>query len=199
MDVKAKRDEWEIACQQVLLQDSSVFSIQWMVVPRGCTATLTPPFLLDKYLAHIRRFTCALIRPAKTAQGIEFRLFVTGLSLISFCLPSCRKDETGEALALDICGGLLVQRQEPRKGELSFQCVAVPEGVKITLQLSDYSPLLLGGCKPSKLRKLLYRLTQAYIHKIVTVKFLARIYRELTGQDVCVRVARVKAREGEET
>lgn len=199
MDVKAKREEKEIACQQVLLQDSSVFSIQWMVVPRDCTATLTPPFLLEKYLVHVRRFTCALIRPTKTARGIEFRLAGTGLSLISFCMPSWRKDETGKALTLDICGGLLVQRQAPRKGELSFQCNVVPEGIKLTLKLSDYSPLLLGSRKPSMFGKWLYRLTQAHMHKIVTIKFLARLYYELTGKDVCIRVAQVQVRDGEET
>lgn len=189
----------EIACQQVLIEDYSVFSIQWMEVPGEYASTLTPSFLLEKYLAHIRRFTFSLIRPTRTEQRIEFRLFTTKISLISFWLPSSRRDNPGESLTLDICGGLLVQPQESCKGELSFICEVVAEGVKTTLQLSDYHPLLLGSRKPSKFRKCLYRLTQAYIHKIVTIKFLARLYHELTGKNVCIRVAQVKVKEGEET
>jgi hypothetical protein len=69
--------------------------------------------------------------------------------------------------------------------------------VRIGLRLSDYCPLLLGSRTPSLLHKWFYRLTQAAIHKIVTVRFLVRLYRERAGKNACCRVVRVNVRDGE--
>ena len=71
-------------------------------------------------------------------------------------------------------------------------------GVKVTLQLSDYFPRLLGSRTPSLPRKWLYRLTQALIHRIVTVRFLARLYRELEGEKVRFRTVKVYVQSGED-
>ena len=40
----------EIACQQVLVEDSSVFSIQWSVFPACLATELSPETLLSRYL-----------------------------------------------------------------------------------------------------------------------------------------------------
>lgn len=128
----------EIVCRQVLLGDSSVFSTQWSIFPREIASGLTPRALLDRYLSYIRRATLSIVRPVASENGIEFRLLTTRRSLISFLNPS----EAGDTVAMRICGGLLVQRHLCDRGELRFMVEAVPGGTRVTLQLSDYFPLL---------------------------------------------------------
>lgn len=182
----------EIACQQVLVEDSSVFSIQWSIFPAQIAAALTPRHLLDRYLSYIRRATHSAIRPSESATGIEFRLLGSDWSLISFLPP-----EVGEtALILRICGGLLVQPHQCHRGEMRFSVEPTAEGLKISLQLSDYCPLILGSSSPSTVRRWLYRLTQAAIHRLVTVRFLVMLYRDLAGSASRVRIVNVNVRDG---
>lgn len=182
----------EIACQQVLVEDSSVFSVQWSLFPAQIAAGLTAHHLLDRYLAYIRRATLTAIRPSGSETGVEFRLLGSRLSLISFLPP-----EAGDgAVTLRICGGLLVQSRQCDRGELRFTVEPTPEGVKASLQLSDYCPLILGGAAPSPVRRWLYRLTQAAIHRLVTIRFLTLLYRDLAGSSAAVRVVDVNVRNG---
>jgi hypothetical protein len=190
--------EQEIACQQVLMEDSSVFSVQWTTVSERLAAGVPPDLLFDRYLAYIRRFTLSLIRPQVMGDGVEFRLLGLPISLISFTAPVRRKDERGSSLSLAICGGVLVQSDQCGRGDLSFLVEEEDGMVRLTLRLVDFCPLLLGSASPSPMRKLLYRFTQAYIHKVVTVRFLARFYRELAGHSACVRIVPVRVRQGEE-
>ncbi len=187
-----KAEEQQIACQQVLVEDSSVFSVQWSDFPAAISTGLTPKGVLERYLAYLRYATLTAIRPTRTPDGIEFRLAGSRLSLITF-LPS---DDSSDMVALRICGGLLVQRQQCHRGELLFTVNPVPGGVRICLQLSDYCPLLLGSLEPSPLRRWLYRLTQAAIHRLVTVRFLVLLYRELSGGRPAVRVVKAAVRDG---
>jgi hypothetical protein len=182
----------EIACQQVLVEDSSVFSIQWSVFPAPLAARLTPEMLLNRYLAYIRRCTATIIRPYFSASDIRFRLLGSRWSLISFRAP----DEEQQAVVLRICGGLLVQPGHCERGELRFGIKEEPDGIRVSLELSGYCPLILGTPSPSTFRRLLYRLSQAAIHRLVTVRFLALIYRELAGSAARVRVVDVKVRAG---
>jgi len=191
--MRKDRHSQEIACQQVLLEDCSVFSVQWSTFPHGIAEGLTPRHLLERYLAHIRRATLSAIRPAQSSEGIEFRLLGSRLSLISFLPP----EEGPAGLTLRICGGLLVQSRHCHRGELLFTVQPTQEGIKACLQLSDYCPLILGSSTPSRLRRWLYRLTQAAIHRLVTIRFLVLIYRELAGSAAPVRVLKVNLRQGE--
>lgn len=184
--------EQEIACQQVLVEDSSVFSVQWSDYPAAISTGLTPEGVLDRYLSYLRRATLTVIRPTRTPDGIEFRLARSRLSLITFLPP----DDSSDRIALRICGGLLVQRQQCHRGELLFTVNPVPGGTRICLQLSDYCPLLLGSLEPSPLRRWFYRLTQAAIHRLVTVRFLTLLYRELSGGRPAVRVVKAAVRDG---
>jgi hypothetical protein len=189
----AHTDKYEVACQQVLVEDSSVFSIQWSVFPVSVVAGLTPQLLLERYLSYIRRTTCAVIQPHGVESGIEFRLCGSRLSLISFLPPAV---EAG-AVVLRICGGLLVQPQQCNRGELKIFVEQMAEGTKISLQLSDYCPLILGSSSPSAVRRWLYRLTQAAIHRLVTVRFLVLLYRDLVGHSVRVKLVSASVREGQ--
>jgi hypothetical protein len=189
----------KIGCQQVLLQDASVFSIQWIVFPEFYAETLTPICLLEQYLRHIRRFTLSLIRPVRTKSELHFRLMGTSLNLISFASPTCQSERDIQSVTLSICGGFLVQSENCRRGELSFITKPIRNGLKVILQLSDYCPFLLGSSRPSRLRKIMYRMTQAYIHKIVTVRFLARLYQDLEGTSPVIRVVKARIRKGEDT
>ncbi|MFA5517407.1 MAG: hypothetical protein WDA20_14105 [Desulfuromonadales bacterium] len=182
----SRKEQPEIACRQVLRKESSVHSEQWTVLPAVYAAGVTPELLLHRYLRHIRRFTWSLIRPRQDAEGIEFRLL--GKSLLRFQLPR----RTPGALTLAICGGLLVQPRNCARGELTFICEELPGGLRVSLQLADYCPMLLGGPAPNWPRKWSYRLTQAAIHRLVTVRFLTRLHRDLAGRKLCCRVVRVR-------
>jgi hypothetical protein len=185
-------DNQEIACQQVLVKDSSVFSIQWSLFPPQIAAGLTPLHLLNRYLTYIRRATLSVIRPAVSTIGIEFRLLGSRFSLISFLPPGTDDD----SIILRICGGILVQPHQCDRGELRFAVEPTNNGVKVSLQLSDYCPLILGNSSPSFVRFWLYKFTQAAIHRLVTIRFLVLLYRDLAGSSPPVRVVNVNVRNG---
>ncbi len=187
------RRHQQIACQQVLLEDSSIFSVQWSLFPAEIACDLTPVILLERYLGYLRSATWSVIRPAIAESGIEFRLLgYQKAPLISF-LPAVRE---GDDLVIRICGGLLVQRRQCHRGQVRFGVETMAGGVKVSLQLSDYCPLLLGSSRPSLLRRWLYRLTQAAIHRLVTIRFLAQLYHDLSGLKVPVQVVAVQERQG---
>lgn len=190
-----QRISLQIACQQVLLEDSSVFSIQWTDLPGMLASGMTPQRLLEAYLGAIKRMTWGLIQPNVAADGISFQLFGC-LPLLCFLRP----EPEGGWLSLRICGGLLVQRDQCDRGELAFNCQPLPDGqIRVTLRLSDYCPLLLGSPRPSVVRRWLYRMTQATLHRLVTVRFLARLYRELGGTAQRVETVRVQVQQGRNT
>jgi hypothetical protein len=182
----------EIVCQQVLVEGSSVFSTQSTVFPPELASDITPRFLLERYLSYIRGMTLTIIRPVTSGNGIEFRLLASRWSLICFQPPT----EVGSSLILRICGGFLVQKHHCDRGELRFMAEHETFGTRVTLQLSDYCPLILGSSSPSKIRYWIYRLTQALIHRLVTVRFLVLLYRNYAGYCACVTVVDEKAREG---
>ena len=186
----------EIACQQVLVEDSSVFSIQWCVLPAQIATLLTAQHLLERYLGHIRRSTLSAIRPHVSATGIELRLLGSRLSLISFLPPQDDDDAEEASATLRICGGLLVEPSRSERGKLCFEVAETSRGTRVSLRLSEFRPLILGSSPPSLIRLWIYRLTQAFAHRLVTVRFLARLHRELTGSKSPVRVLEVKVREG---
>jgi hypothetical protein len=182
----------KIACQQVMVADASVFSVQWADLPLTIVGALSAEELLCRYLGYIKKCTLTLIRPATLEAGIEFRLLRTRLSLISF-LPPVYAD--GFA-TLRICGGFLVQPRQCDRGELRFGVEHLPENVRVSLQLSDFCPLILGSRSPSLIRFWLYRATQAAIHRLVSVRFLSLLYHELAGPSAGVGVVNVAVRAG---
>jgi len=183
----------EISCQQVLVDDASVFSVQWSVFPSGVAGNLSAGNLMQRYLAYIKSCTLNIIRPVQLDSGIEFRLLGSSLSLISFLPPSAE----AEKVVLRICGGVLVQPRQCDRGELRFGVEPDSDGVRVSLQLSEFCPLILGSRSPSRIRFWLYRLTQAAIHRLVTVRFLVLLYREMCGVSARARVVAVKVREGQ--
>lgn len=186
-----------IACQQILEADHSVFSIQWVVIPGGSPRAISSDGLLERYLRYIQHCTAGIIRPVQTAAGIEFRLLASSWALLQFLPPRHTRDATGERTILNISGGLLVDKQECDRGQLDLMVDETAAGTRLTLKLADYCPLLLGSRQPSLWRKWLYRFTQAYIHKIVTVNFLATVYRSLTGKSVRRGVVNIVVRKGD--
>jgi hypothetical protein len=192
-------DNNKIACQQILEEDHSVFSLQMVVIPTGNYTELTSVELLRLYLDYIQRVTFGLIRPRETPEGIQFSLAGTKLALIEFLPPQTEKSGETQKTTICICGGFLVQPQECDRGQLDFIIETVPAGRRIILKLSDYCPLLLGNNRPSLWRKLLYRLTQAYIHKVVTVRFIAMTYLKITGRRPSSEVISVAVRHGKNT
>jgi hypothetical protein len=175
-----------------MVDDASVFSVQSTTLPKTIAAELTAAGLLLRYLGYIRKFTLTMIRPVTLESGIEFRLIGTSGSLISFLPPEYADDFA----TLRICGGFLVQPRQCDRGELRFGVEHLPESTRISLQLSDFCPLILGGRTPSPLRFWLYRLTQAAIHRLVTVRFLSLLCSELAGSFFVVRVVNIALRAG---
>jgi hypothetical protein len=182
----------EISCQQVMGDDASVFSIQWTDLPEVIAGSLTDEQLLGRYLVYIKRCTLTVIRPVTFSGGVEFRLLGTRLSLISFLPPVSSAGFT----TLRICGGFLVQPHQCDRGELRFGVECRPGCKRISLQLSDFCPLILGSHSPSLFRFWLYRFTQAAIHRLVTVRFLSLLFHELAGPSAGVRVVNVDVRSG---
>jgi hypothetical protein len=184
-----------IACQQVLEDDHSVFSIQWLVIPRQFPHPSSAE-LLALYLRYLEKCTLKIVRPVQTGEGVEFRLMKSSRALIKFCQPQHVTTDNGERTVLHIAGGLLVQQDQCERGKLEFIVEQTSAGSRLTLKLSDYCPLLLGSTQPSLWRKWLYRFTQAYIHKIVTVRFLSMVYRRITGKGVRKGVVNMVVRQG---
>jgi len=193
-----EKRELEIACQQILLPDASVYSVQWVDLPAPFSSRVKASLLLQHYFKVITKRTFGLISPTVTVEGVQFRIVATRFALLSFSPPRFEVDEAGEAVHLCICGGFLVQAGECDRGMFSLLSAAHDGGLRITVQLSDYCPLLLGSRTPSRMRKLLYRLTQAYLHKVVTVRYLSSLYGELTGAKPRPGVKKVQVREGTE-
>ncbi len=108
----------------------------------------------------------------------------SSLALLQFLPPRHIQEAAGDRTILSISGGLLVDKQECARGQLEFIVEETAAGSRLTLKLADYCPLLLGSRQPSLWRKWLYRFTQAYIHKIITVNFLAMVYPSITGKPV---------------
>lgn len=174
------------------MEDASVFSVQSTDLPKTIAESLTADGLLFRYMDYVKKFTLALIRPVALEGGIEFRLVGTGLSLISFLPPVYENDFA----TLRICGGFLVQPRQCDRGELRFGAEHSGEIVRVSLQLNEFCPLILGSHSPSLIRFWLYRITQAAMHRLVTVRFLSLLYHELAGSSACVRIVNVAVRAG---
>lgn len=190
------KERLEIFHQQILRPDSSVFSVQWIDLPPYASLRATPSMLLEHYFRVVHRATFGMITPVADADGVRFCVTGPGLSLLSFAAPRFETVEGAQGVHLYICGGVLVQPGECDSGMFSLLAAPAGEGVRVTVRLSDYCPLLLGSRNPSRLRKLLYGWTQSYLHKVVTVRYLASLYRELTGKKPRVTVVRVQVRQG---
>lgn len=186
----------EISCQQILLPDASVYSVQWIDLPASAARQATPAFLLAHYFEVVRRLTLGVVSPVMTAEGVQFRVAGTRLALLAF--SAARFETTGPAGAvhLGISGGFLVQPGECDCGMFSLLAATGEGGVRVTVRLSDYCPLLLGSRTPSRFRRLCYGSTQSFFHKVVTVRYLASLYRELTGVKPHVAVKKVQVRQG---
>jgi hypothetical protein len=171
--------------------------VQRLLLPADVSGSITSADLLNLYLEYVERFTLGIVRAGRSADGLEFRLGRRGAVLISFAVPQFEKGEGTERTVLQITGGLLVQPLECDRGQLEFRVDKLPAGNRLTLQLADYCPLLLGRNRPSLLRKWLYRLTQAYIHKVVTIRFLRMVYQRLTGRKLLAGAVAIAVRKGE--
>jgi hypothetical protein len=196
--MKKERTEIEIACQQVLTHDASVFSIQWTVMPEKYAATLTPDFVLERYFSYLQRFTLSMVRPAWTENGLEFRLLSSKLHLLAFSAPIHTRTGNASSITFHICGGPFVQSKLCDRGCFSFITEKISGGVKVTVRLSEYHPRLLGNTTPGRFRKNLYRLTQAFIHKLSTTRFLAALYRELSGEKSTFTIVTAHIQAGED-
>jgi hypothetical protein len=186
----------QVACQQILAADQSVFSVQRVLLP-AAAGGIDSAELLRLYLGHVERVTGWLVRVVELADGVEFRLTGHGPVLLRFARPERLRENAVDITRLRIAGGLLVQPRECDRGQLSFMVEPTDRGLLLTTQLADYCPLLLGSRRPSILHKWLYRLTQAYIHKAVTVRFLRLVYRQLTGRRLGRGTVAIALRAGE--
>jgi hypothetical protein len=198
MAVSTKVDVNEIACQQNLTPDGSVYSVQWMVLPACHARLVTAELLLARYLKLVRACTLSLVRPVVNADGIEFRFLGSSFAFLRFTAPEYLCGEESETVQLRTIGGLLVRAGEPGPGRFSFSAQHEAGGVRITVQLLYCRPLLLGSATPSLLRRFLFSSTQGRIHKAITIRFLSDLYRELAGSKARVQVRQVRVGEGKD-
>lgn len=169
----------EIAYEDVILDDASILSRQWVMLPRDYADVLTAEFLVESYLAFIKHCTLSIVHPVTIGATVSFNLLGSSVPLLTFRGPEYSGECQLRSASLRIEGGFLVQRSECGRGMLSFAVSAHEEGVVVTIQVSDYCPLLLGGRRPSRVRSWLYRHTQAIVHRLITIRFLAHICRTL--------------------
>jgi len=169
----------EIAYEDVILNDSSVLSRQWVMLPRSYSDVLTAELLVESYLAFIKRCTLSIVHPVTKGGTVSFNLLGSSLALLTFRGPEYSGECRLRSASLRIDGGFLVQRSECGRGMLSFAVSTLEEGVVVTIQVSDYCPLLLGGRRPSRVLSWVYRHTQAMVHRLITIRFLAHICRTL--------------------
>jgi hypothetical protein len=185
-----------VKCQQVLQPDGSVFSVQWLELPEPCAKGVTAPRILDRYLQYLRKITLSMVRPTLAANGVQFRLLGSSLSILSFAPPQLITGDGWEEVRLTLTGGLALQKGGCQGGAFSVIAERTETGVAAKVQLSEFCPTLLGKAPASWLRKQLYKWTQAYVHKLVTVSFLSRLYRDLTGVKARTHVEKVTVRQG---
>jgi hypothetical protein len=169
----------KIASREIIGDDHSVYSRQWLEFASPDPGVLTPAFLVEKYLAFVRKCTLSLVRPLRSGGETVFSLFGISVPLLIFSGPEFSETAHSHTATLRIDGGLLVQRNECGKGMLSFIIEDLADGVLIAVEVCDYCPLLLGGPRSSKLRKCFYRCSQALIHKVITSRFLRHLYRQI--------------------
>ncbi|UFS68584.1 hypothetical protein LPW11_11715 [Geomonas sp. RF6] len=186
----------EVYCQQVLQPEGTVFSVQWVDVPKPVAAGVDARSVMERYFAFIRTMTFAVVRPTVAKSGgVEFRFLSSSLSLLTFAPPRYECERKRTAVHLDMVGGKLVQSPCGR-GLFSMFTEEMEDSVKVTVRLDGFRPALLGCATPTLPRRLLYRLTQASVHKWATIAFLMRFYREVTGVKVHPEVKPVQLREG---
>lgn len=169
------------------MEDDTVFSRQTLFFPGNGGKGISAAWLLDRYLSLISRYTFGIVRVVRSPATVDFRLLGTRINLLSFTCPPC--SPAGE-LALALAGGILLERGHCDRGMLSFGVAPGEEGRLVTILLSGYCPMILGGGPPSAMRRLLYRWTQALIHRRLTEHFLADLYRERYGPGACLTVTR---------
>jgi hypothetical protein len=188
-----------IACQQVLLDDSSVFSIHWLVLTGFLWPLPSPMLLTSRYLLYIRRSTHALVRPVVDEKGFHFRVSGFPFVLLRFDGPVIQCNERGQSATFSLSGGLMSRVQSGQRCTLVFACQKITQGIKVTVQLSGYCPLLIGKRNPpSRFRIWLYRQIQAKPHKKLTIAFLHSLSHELTGRQTVFKILPVKIKNGRE-
>jgi hypothetical protein len=192
-DMKTFHAHQEIVCQQALVDNMSIFSTQWSDFPEAITTGLSPEIMLNRYLVYVRQCTLSIIRPQLSSTGLELRFFNTGWSLINFLPPETDCD----SVTLHICGGFLVQPRQSDRGEFRFGLEQVSGGLRLSLRLSEFYPLILGNPPPSPIRFWLYRRTQAAVHRLVTIRFLTMLYKEMSGSSVPARVVNLPTCNGQ--
>lgn len=175
-----------IACQQILYADSSVFSVQWTDIAKCTLENITIEQVLSSYLEDVRRLTGGIISVKTQAGSICFELKGIRAQLLCFEGPHFFTDGGESTARLLIKGGLLVQPGQCRRGQLEFSLTPIDERLtRLSLRLSDYCPLLLGGPSPPVWRKWFYQMTQSFIHRLVTISFIKRFYRKVGGRNAC--------------
>lgn len=186
----------EVYCQQVLQPDGTVFSVQWLDVPKEVGGGIDGHSVMERYFAFIRSHTFGVVRPTVAEQGgIEFRFLWSALSFLTFAPPRYECAGGRTAVHLDMVGGKLVQSPCGR-GLFSLYTEEMGDEVRVTVRLDHFRPALLGCTTPTAPRRLLYRFTQALVHKRATVAFLMCFYREVSGVKAHSKVVGVQLREG---
>jgi hypothetical protein len=188
--------ERTIEFHQVLKTDGTVHSHQWIILPASCAHDLSAEDIVDRYLTFLRKCTLGFVRPERSTDGISLRFL--GLPLIRFSLPAFSINESISHADLFLNGGLLVQRESCSRGQLRFSIIKNTEQIRIEIRLSDYCPLLLGSKNPTCLQKWLYRFTQAFIHKLVTIRFLSVLCFELTESKQSCKIVKHSLADAEE-
>jgi len=166
----------------MLRPDGTVFSLQWICLPRSCRQDYDAQELFERYLRYLSWYTLGLVRPVQTAEGLVFRLRLPGTELLRFRPPLREHTGSASVLLLYCCAGLLSRAGEGAEATLRFEVDSRGSHPGLMMELAGYRPRLLGRPPFRFWRRCLYRCTQSALHQRLALDFLCRVYRELTGE-----------------
>jgi hypothetical protein len=125
--------------------------------------------LADAYWAEVRRVTVGLVRPRRTAGGIELRF--AGVVLFRFGAPQTMADDRRAEVRFPIAGGLLAKEEG---GSLTF-VQRVDPSPEIEVSVEDYVPFLSSDRQRRSLRRFAYRQVQERAHTAIGRRYLERM------------------------
>jgi hypothetical protein len=151
--------------------DGSVHSVQWLAWPAATAGTalterLDARALSARYFTTIERLLPVLLRARRA--GAEVRLNVLGIPLLKLADEHLVSDRHTVGVGYTIAGGLL-DATPPEKGRLCMKvCKWNAHEWRLVVEVARYRPLAVALVHSS----LLYRLTQAMVHRWVSFHYL---------------------------
>lgn len=128
----------------------------------------------EVYWREVQRSTFGVIRPRRSADGLDLRLAGHGPALLRFGPPEHAVDAAGVRCSYPIQGGLLVRTPG---GSISFTQTG-SDAVEVSSAIAGFFPRLAPRRQGRRWQGLLYPHLQARIHVVLSRRYLDRLRQE---------------------